>query len=245
MNIASITIRDIKKSFQQGAARLEVLKGILATFERDRTYAITGVSGTGKSTLLHIIAGLDSVDEGAVLYDDRALTTLSDQQRSILLNKRIGLVFQLPYVLKELSVVENVMLPGLIAGVSKQECHKKAEELLKHVGLTDKITSAVTTLSGGQQQRVALARALFNEPDFLLADEPTGNLDIETGKAMVDLLLDCHKKWHMGIIISSHDQYVAQQMETVFKLEHGVLTEGVLTEGVLTEGVLTEGVLNG
>lgn len=223
MNKIEIEAKNVKKNFEQGSVCTEVLKGISAQFEQGKTYALTGVSGTGKSTLLHIIAGLDAPSSGEVLYDNKDIASLSPDQRTHFLNRYIGLVFQLPYLIRELSVLENVMLMGLIKGDPESECKKRALELLVSVGLEDKANHQPASLSGGQQQRVAILRALFNKPAFLLADEPTGNLDELSGKLIIELLLRYQNEWGMGIIVSSHDAYVAERMEIVYKLHDGVL----------------------
>jgi ABC-type lipoprotein export system ATPase subunit len=135
------------------------------------------------------------------------------------------LVFQSPHLLRELSVLENVIVPGLIGGKNKNECIEHAKALLNHVGLFDKKDSKPGELSGGQQQRVAIARALFNNPAFLIADEPTGNLDLATGNSIIDLLLTCREEWGMGVIVSSHDEYVVERMDVVYVLSGGRLIE--------------------
>lgn len=221
----NIEAQGIKKNFIQGERQIAVLKGIDACFEQGKTYAITGVSGTGKSTFLHLLAGLDIPTEGTISFGGKNLAILSSSERSLFLNKSIGLIFQSPYLIKELSVVENVMVPGMIAGGGFETCKKRALELLGSVGILEMAESCPMSLSGGQQQRVAVARAIFNEPSFLLADEPTGNLDIKTGKKIVDLLLKCRQQWAMGIIVSSHDSYVAHSMEQVYQICEGILVE--------------------
>lgn len=223
MSEQRITARGVTKSFGQGAARRVVLHGINAQFEHGKTYAISGVSGTGKSTLMHLLAGLDLPSEGEIFFNGHSLAALSTAQRSAFLSTTVGLVFQSPYLISELSVQENVMLPALIAGRNRARAEKKVATLLKKVGLDDRALDAPSSLSGGQQQRVAVARALVNEPAFLLADEPTGNLDVKTGKQIVDLLLECQREWGMGIIVTSHDAYVAKSMQTVLKLHDGSL----------------------
>ena len=214
---------NIYKEFYVQNQQENVLNGISATFEQGKTYAITGVSGTGKSTFLHILAGMEEPTCGHFLFNDKNIFQLDNKERNLFLNKKIGLLFQQPYLIKELSVLENVMVPGLIAQKPFEDCKKRAEQLLQQVGIEHKKDQLPMTLSGGQQQRVALARALFNEPTFLLADEPTGNLDIQTGKKMIELLLSLVEQNNMGLIVSSHDEYVAEQMQQVFVLRDGLL----------------------
>ncbi|MFC1843094.1 ABC transporter ATP-binding protein [Candidatus Dependentiae bacterium] len=219
----NIVARRLKKTFMQGDKKLVVLDDVDVIFEQGRSYAITGVSGTGKSTLLHLLAGLDIPSSGQVFFGEKDLDKLSSHEKEKYLNQTIGLMFQSPYLISELSVLENVVVPGMIAGKSLAQCKEKALSLLDELNISQKAYACPDSLSGGQQQRVALARALFNEPKFLLADEPTGNLDIKTGKAIVDLLLKCKEKWGMGLVISSHDPYVAQVMDYTFQLENGRL----------------------
>ncbi len=223
MQKATLTTQGISKSFMQGNTKVIVLNNIDSMFIQEKTYAITGISGSGKSTFMHIIAGLDTPTNGTILYNNVPLQTLSPAQREHFLNKSVGLVFQSPHLLRELSVIENIMLPGLISGRTKTDCENKAVKLLQKIELLHKKDSKIGELSGGQQQRVAIARALFNEPAFLIADEPTGNLDLATGKTIIDLLLSCHQEWGMGIIVSSHDEYVAEKMHEKYQLSEGKL----------------------
>lgn len=222
-NPAVLATHDLEKTFIQGDVQLEVLKGISVAFQQGGTYALVGASGTGKSTLMHLLAGLDNPSAGTVTFNNKNLAAFIPAERQQFLNTSVGLVFQLPYLIQELSVLENVMFKGLLAGKSPAQCTPKAHAVLDQVGLTEKAQSKPAALSGGQQQRVAIARAIFNEPAFLLADEPTGNVDVDTGMRIVDLLLDCQKQWGMGIIVSSHDAYVAECMSTTYRLEHGLL----------------------
>jgi lipoprotein-releasing system ATP-binding protein len=224
MQQATLAAQDISKKFIQGKEEVIVLDGINATFTQQKSFAVTGISGSGKSTFMHILSGIDTPTYGNILFNNRAIYTFSDSERCQFLNKSIGLVFQSPHLLRELSVLENVMLPGLIGGRSKNDCTQHAQLLLKKVGLFEKKDSKPGELSGGQQQRVAIARALFNGPAFLIADEPTGNLDLATGKSIIDVLLSCRDEWGMGIIVSSHDEYVTQKMDVVYELNEGKLT---------------------
>lgn len=223
MNTAGIRLENVSKSFANKAGMLPVLRDITCTFAAQQSYAITGVSGTGKSTLLHLLAGLDQPTGGAIFLGKHNYAQLKPREHAALLNISLGLVFQQPYLIRELSVLENVALKGRIASMSQTEATEKAHVLLKRIGLADKATDKVSALSGGQQQRIAILRALFNQPDFLLADEPTGNLDEATGKDIIDFLYDCQQEWRMGMIISSHDAYVAKRMETCYHIENGTL----------------------
>lgn len=221
--MASLAAHDIKKTYIQGTNQLSILKGVSVQFEQGKSYAITGPSGSGKSTLIHLLAGLDVPTHGTVTFDSVDINTLSPAHKKTFLASSLGLVFQLPYLIPEFSVLENVMLKGIITGLSIENLKNQAMELLDKVQLAHKAESNPYSLSGGEQQRVALARALFNKPSFLLADEPTGNLDVPTGKVIVELLLSCQAQWGMGVIVSSHDEYVSQRMAQVLHLQNGIL----------------------
>src|SRR5579871_6770625 len=223
MTTATLSTQNLVKTFIQESTEITVLKDVTTQFRQGSTYAITGNSGAGKSTLLHMLAGLEEPTSGTVLFNDHSLSTMSEHEKNTWLNRSVGILFQQPYLIKELSVLENVMLKGLIAGMPYVECAHKARVLLGKVGLIDKSDSRTTALSGGQQARIALARALFMEPLVLLADEPTGNLDEQTAQVIIELLLECQQLWHMGLIVSSHDAYVANRMQATLRLQNGLL----------------------
>lgn len=223
MNIHSLVLENVYKQYFQADASVKVLQGVNALFEQGKSYAITGASGSGKSTLIHLLAGLDDPSSGTVYFDQTSLASFTASQKTYFLNKMIGLVFQYPYLIKELTVTENVAIKGLIAGKSMSECTQQAQDLLAQVGLAEKVNAYPGQLSGGQQQRVALARALMNEPAFLLADELTGNLDKATGQSVIDLMMKLQKERGMGIIVSSHDEYVSSRMDIRYELKDGLL----------------------
>lgn len=226
MNQNILIAKDIYKSFKQGDKDLQVLKGVNFEFKQGITYALTGVSGSGKSTLLHVLGGLDKPDNGEILFNNHNIYKIRQNKKEDLLNQELGFIFQFHYLIKELTVLENIILMGLIKGDSKKDCQKRALELIEYVGLQDKIHSYPTELSGGQQQRVSILRAIFNKPSFLLADEPTGDLDSQNALLIVDLLEQCRKLWGMGLIICTHDSSVFCKMDVVLKLHAGILEFG-------------------
>ena len=225
MHPGKIELRHIKKKYRQGAIELEVLKDISASFYQGTSYAITGVSGSGKSTLLHTIAGIEIPSGGSLFVNGIDINESAKEQKEKILNEHFGLVFQQPYLITELTVIENIMLKGLIAKKSFSECYQKALVLLEKLGLSDKKDSTPARLSGGQQQRVAIIRAIFNEPPFLVADEPTANLDELHAQTVIDLLLECQRQWNMCLIVSTHDMHIARQMDHQFQLHNGQLQE--------------------
>lgn len=222
-----LSVEKVYKEFTQHSRTISVLQDITFQFSHGQTYAIMGVSGSGKSTLMMLLAGLDTPTSGTILFDDINFSLYKSHEKALFLAQHIGIVFQQPHLIRELSVVENVMLKGIIAGKSSVECRENAYVLLQRVGLADKALSNPTSLSGGQQHRVAIARALFSNPSFLLADEPTGNLDKKTGEELVDFLQECRELFGMGIIVSTHDEYVARKMGVVLHLRDGKMHTGI------------------
>lgn len=219
--LSNLKFENVYKSFKQGNIITNVLNGITIQFEQSFSYSIVGVSGTGKSTMIHLLAGLEKPTQGKILFNNFDINSFSSAQKHIFLQKNIGLIFQLPYLLNELSVLENVMVKGLIADFTADDLKAKAYFLLERVGLIDKSDFSPEKLSGGEQQRVAIARALFNKPDFLLADEPTAHLDEKTKFSILELLLKLQQEWKMGLIIASHDKAVSQSLGIQIELING------------------------
>ncbi len=217
--VKNLVLKSVKKIYESSAQAGPVFEKISCSFQQGKTYAIRGVSGSGKSTLLHLLGGLDVPTQGEVLLNDISIASLGRE----FLQNTIGFAFQAHYLVNELPVIQNIMLPGRVKGLSDDLCKERAHALLQLIGLSDKAQAFPPELSGGQQQRVALARALFNKPAFLLADEPTGNLDEDNAQLVVDILLEANKTEGMGVVICSHDAAVYRRMEIVYVLEHGAL----------------------
>jgi ABC-type lipoprotein export system ATPase subunit len=223
MRTNTVSVQNLHKCFAANGAAVAVLRGITTRFESGQSYAITGISGSGKSTLLQLLAGFETPTEGAVFFNDAPLALFSARHKEAYLQKTIGFLFQKPYFIKELSVLENVMLPGLIIGVAPENASTRARALLDVVGLSAYADFKPGVLSVGQQQRICLARAIYNKPAFLFADEPTAGLDAGNRASMLELMQYGMKSWGMGLIVSTHDQVVAHAMEHVLVLADGVL----------------------
>lgn len=217
-------LENVSKTFEQKENTLTVLKNLSVTFNQGTSYAIKGISGSGKSTLLHILSGFEKPTQGRVLFDGTDIHAFSPHEHEQFLHSSLGILFQTPHLIQELTVIENIMLKGLAHGCSHREAHEKARTLLDDVQLSHKAQEKPAVLSGGEQQRVALARALMNDPQFLLADEPTAHLDIYARDTILTLLIQYKKTKNMGIILSSHDPYVTHLMDHQYILEKGVLS---------------------
>ena len=196
-----IEVKNIKKSF----GSLEVLKGINLDIRKGEVVSIVGPSGAGKTTLLQIMGTLDRPDEGTIRINGIEVEKLGQNAMSEFRNKQIGFVFQFHQLLPEFTALENVMMPAYIGGISSREANERAAELLDFMGLSDRASHKPNELSGGEQQRIVIARALLNKPQLILADEPTGNLDPETGKGLVDLLHSICKSEDTAIIMATHN----------------------------------------
>ncbi len=216
-------VRGLSKTYTSGPNRVEVLKNISLTFEAGTTTALVGASGAGKSTLLHLLGALDRPSDGTVLFRDENLFQKSDRDLALFRNKNIGFVFQFHHLLPEFTAVENVMMPALIARVDKAQAMETAHSLLTDVGLGHRLTHRPGELSGGEQQRVAIARALALSPDLLLADEPTGNLDMKTSEDVHALLHEMQLKRGLTLVIVTHNEQLAAAMGRTIRLVDGQL----------------------
>jgi lipoprotein-releasing system ATP-binding protein len=215
--------RGIQKAYLVGGKPLPVLRDLDLSVEKGEMLAIMGASGVGKSTLLHVLGGLDRADQGTIAIDGAELTTMADQALVAFRNKHVGFVFQFHHLLPEFSAIENAEMPMRIARMSVADAHLRAEELLQRVGLGDRLTHVPGMLSGGEQQRVAVARALVMRPSILLADEPTGDLDEQTAGTLHDLLRDMHKTFGLTSVIATHNPRLASKCDRVLTLESGQL----------------------
>jgi len=216
-----LEVRGIYKSYGIGAGKVEVLKGIDLTVEAGDTVALVGPSGAGKSTLLHIMGTIDRPSTGAVLFDGKDICALSDQPLATFRNRSIGFVFQFHHLLPEFTALENVSMPLLIGGEKKAFAEEKARALLDDVGLSHRITHRPGELSGGEQQRVAIARALVRSPRLLLADEPTGNLDMKTSEEVHALLYSIQRQSGISLVIVTHNEQLAAGMGRTVRIVDG------------------------
>jgi lipoprotein-releasing system ATP-binding protein len=214
----------LRKSYQVGGTVLPVLRDLDLTVEAGEMVAIVGASGVGKSTLLHVLGGLDRVDTGSIAIDGTDLTALRDAEMVAFRNRQVGFVFQFHHLLPEFSAIENAEMPMRIARAPLGEARPRAEELLRRVGLGERLSHRPGMLSGGEQQRVAVARALIMRPAVLLADEPTGDLDEHTADALHALLREMHGAYGLTSIIATHNPRLAASCDRILRLESGRLT---------------------
>ncbi len=216
-----IQIQDLSKTFLKDGLAIEVLKELNLRIGTGESLAIVGVSGSGKSTLIHILGTLDHPTSGTILFDGVDVFTWPEPKLAAFRNRKIGFIFQFHNLLPEFTGLENTMMPALIRRMPKREARGRAEALLAEVGLGDRMTHKPGELSGGEQQRVAIARALILEPEILLADEPTGNLDTETGKKIEEILVALNRTKGITLIVVTHNQSLADRMSRQIGLRDG------------------------
>jgi ABC-type lipoprotein export system ATPase subunit len=225
MSEALVTARAVSKSYAMGKRPLTVLRELSLEVARAEFVALRGASGAGKSTLLHLLGGLDKPDQGEIWFDGRNLSTLSAAEVAHLRNVKIGFVFQAYHLLPELDALENVCLPARIARVPSEVAESRGRALLARVGLQERLEHRPAELSGGERQRVAIARSLINQPDLVLADEPTGNLDSHAGGEIIDLLCSLVAERQTTLVIATHDNHIAARAPRVVELADGQIME--------------------
>ncbi len=218
-----VAVTSLKKSFPTGETRLEVLKGLDLEIAWGEYTVITGSSGSGKSTLLHILGGLDRIDSGNVSCCGVSIGSMGEKQLSYFRRDTVGFVFQNHYLIDDLTVRENLVLPGLMNGLNKKEVEKTADALVQRVGLSERRRHYPQQLSGGERQRVAIARAFMNNPRIILADEPTGNLDEDNTKIVMEMLMEIISEKKKTLVLVTHDMELAGTGEKVYQLKEGVL----------------------
>ncbi len=220
-----IELQDVGKTYKMGDSEFDVLKDITLKIKKEERIAIMGPSGCGKSTLLNIIGCLDRPTRGKVLIDGKDTSKLDDNHLAKIRGKKIGFVFQFFYLIPTLSALKNVMLPMSFLGIQRSEQEEWARKLLKLIGLEKRENHLPSQLSGGESQRVAIARAMVNEPEIILADEPTGNLDSKSGKEIMNILLKLNAEEKVTLIIVTHDSVIASQAKKIIYLKDGSIVK--------------------
>ena len=224
LSSSTLVLDGVERTYQFGGHRLEVLRGTSLSIETGELVGLIGPSGSGKSTLLHIAGLLEWPDGGDVRVSGRSCQGMNDKERTLVRRNEIGFVYQFHHLLPEFSALENVMLPLLISGTRRSIARRRAREWINAVGLSERQFHRPARLSGGEQQRVALARALANEPRILLADEPTGNLDVQTSGEVFDLLISLIRATKLSALVATHNLDLAARMDRIVRLEEGRLT---------------------
>jgi lipoprotein-releasing system ATP-binding protein len=218
-----LTVRDLHKSFFEGGEEIHVLRGLNLELAEGERLAVVGESGVGKSTLLHILGTLDRPTRGEILYRDKPIPLDDEIALAHLRNREIGFVFQFHYLLPDFSALENVMFPALIQGMDAAQAEKQAALLLEMVGLKDRLTHRPGKLSGGEQQRVAVARSVVLQPKLILADEPTGSLDVRIGEEVQDLLFRLNQEKGIALVVATHNREFAEKIGRRVELKDGQL----------------------
>jgi len=225
MNDKLLETKSLSKHFSEGELRVDVLKGIDFSINKNENVAIIGASGSGKSTLLHLLGGLDIPDKGDVFINGKSMSDLNDEQRGEMRNQHLGFIYQFHHLLPEFSALENVAMPLFIRRDDPKEALNKAAALLEKVGLSHRVEHRPGELSGGERQRAAIARALVTEPACILADEPTGNLDEKTADQVFDLILELNQSLGTSLIMVTHNLELSKRVDRIVELKEGMLTK--------------------
>ncbi len=224
-----IQATDLKKTYSNGKLSTNVIKGVSLDVEQGEYLALVGPSGAGKSTLLYLISSLEKLDSGKILFNlDSSIydiAELSKEKISSIRNKYIGFIFQFHHLMPEFNALENVMIPGMIAGIAKSKLKEKAKYLLEKVGVSHRLDHKPSELSGGEQQRVAIARSLINDPQILFADEPTGNLDTKNSESFLELISNIKKEYNLTVVTATHSKEIAGAADRIVTIEDGYIKE--------------------
>ena len=219
MNNKILKCINVSKQFFDGKSSLDVLKNIDLTLEENSSIALVGPSGSGKTTLLNIISGLDTPSSGKILYKDKDINLLNENEKASIRNEEIGFVYQFHHLLPEFTAKENVSLPMLISGINQKEANKKSTDLLERVNLEKRLDHKPSQLSGGERQRVAIARSLANNPSCLVLDEPTGDLDVDNALKVTNTIINLAQELKISIVVATHDISLSSKMDNIFNLK--------------------------
>lgn len=231
-NSPLLVCQDLCKCYQDGKISTNILKNISFSINKSEMMAILGSSGSGKSTLLHLLGGLDTPTSGDVIFDGKKISSLSTNGRAELRNQKLGFIYQFHHLLPDFTALENVMMPLLIGGMTRVKAQQKASEMLAAVGLSHRVNHRPAELSGGERQRVAIARAIVNEPALVLADEPTGNLDLHNADVIFDLLMDFNRQKWTAFLVVTHDLRLSGRLTRQLEMRDGYLQDDPSLMGV-------------
>ena len=225
MNAPLLQVHDLTHSFLEGEEKVHALRGVSFNANQGEITSIIGPSGCGKSTLMYLLGLLDQPDSGEIIINNKSISKLSEIQKTRLRNEKIGFIFQFHFLIKELSVRENVALPAIKKGENAEDALERADQILNHLGLGEKLDRFANKLSGGEQQRVAIARALINSPSLILADEPTGNLDTANSEIVFDLLQNLSREQNLAVLLVTHNNQLAKRCDRFISMNDGLIVD--------------------
>lgn len=225
MNVPLLQVRNLTHSFLEGEEKVHALRGVSFNANQGEITSIIGPSGCGKSTLMYLLGLLDQPDSGEIIINNNSISKLNEIQKTQLRNEKIGFIFQFHFLIKELSARENVALPAIKKGEDSEDALERADQILKQLGLSEKLDRFANKLSGGEQQRVAIARALINSPSLILADEPTGNLDTANSEIVFDLLQSLSREQNLAVLLVTHNNQLARRCDRFISMNDGLIVD--------------------